>query len=311
MVNLLSPAASATELRKNDSILREMNIPEEIIDTIPLEDANDLVTAYLSDPNSVSVSTSTLEVNVLEEISQFVRSTESELLSMGYSEAQIERATEIINTYNNTSDDALLNSGLSPAEVSYLRAALDPDSEILPQGDISPSKLTLTQTITNYCTSSQTNYFIGVSFNWVSPYIWDVFYDKVVIAWGGDLAQEQVSQGINYYDTNALVTQFTDFKGVGNATYSEKNINHMGVYEFPQGYYVISGDQPGIAKSGYIRYELYQNGFQNRNTKVLAYYAHQISSFTGQIQFTGTSLLPSITIGTGYDKAYTEDPIKY
>lgn len=291
-----------------------MNIPEEIIEVLPTDEIDRLVSAYLQNPDSVEVSTSTLEVNVLEEMSVFVRNSDEELLDMGYSEAQISRANEIITMYNNSSDDELLASGLSEIEINYLRAALDPDSEILPQGQISSNKLTLTQTVTDYCSSNYTNYFINVSFRWDVPYVWDCFEDQVVIAWGGDLAQEQVSQSVNYWSKNTLNSQFTNFKEVINASYVEMDINKMGTYIFPQGYYQISADtdsRTSLARSGNIRYELYQNGFQNRHTKVLAFYLHEISKFTGNILFTGDSINPSVTIGTGYDYLSVESNIKY
>lgn len=310
----MSPTASALEISRNKATLLEMNIPEEIIEVLPADEVDRLVSAYLQNPDSVEVSTSTLEVNVLEEMSVFVRNSDEELLEMGYSEAQISRANEIIAMYNNSSDDELLASGLSEIELNYLRAALDPDSEILPQGQIPSSKLTLTQTVTDYCSSNYTNYFINVSFKWDTPYAWDSYEDKVIIAWGGDLAHESVSQSISYWSKNTLNTQFANFKEVANASYAETDVNRMGMYIFPQGYYQIStatDSRASIARSGNIRYELYQNGFQNRHSKVLAYYAHQILTLTGSILFTGDTVNPSVTINQGYDYLHTESKIKY
>lgn len=308
----LTPAF-ALETNSYDSILLEMGIPEEIIEVIPEADAKDLVEAYLKNSESVEVSTSTLEVDVLSEMKEFVNKTDSELLLKGYSQDQIDKGRDIIETYNKTSDEELLNSGLSECEVDSLRDALDSSKNemISPMAAISPTKLTFTQTSTDYSSSSRADYFIGIYFNWNSPYVWTIYNDKIAVSWGGNLKQVKVHQNVNYYNTNLTNTAFTESVGVAIPTYSEKAVNAMGIYEFPQGYSKVVAGSSGQAKFGSIRYEIYQTQFSGNVSKAIAYYCHQVTTYNASINFSGTGVTPAISIGTAYDTIYAESNIRY
>lgn len=302
------PANAAGYSPDNYALLSQIGIPDEIIEIIPEIDKNDLIAAYLSDPNLVQVSNSTLEIDVLSQIAEFSNKTEDELLQSGYTQGQICQGKGIINAYNNTSDAELLGAGLNKDELSALRTALN--GEISPYANISDTKLTFTLTCSDYSTSTSANYFIGVYFNWSSPYVWTTYTDKIALAWGGNLKQESVHQYVNYYDTLSLI-EFTDFMGVGTPTYSEVAVNAMGIYTFPQGYSNVELGQPGCAKSGSIRLQLYQSGMSGTESKVIGYYAHQIVEFAGSISLDGASVSPAIEVGFGYDSCYDEVGIVY
>ena len=214
-----------------------MGIPYEIIEVIPNTDKIKLVETYLSDPNAIKISNSTLEIDVLSELNALVNASDIKLLNSGYSQEQIRRSRAIINLYNNTSDEVLLQSGLSQKELNDLRAALDPSTDwsAYPKSMISTAKLTFTQTVTQPSASNNnTEVNVSLYFNWISPYYTDQLTDKIVISWGGNLKQTSLSERISYYDTELFGTSFTDYLGRGNAYYSETAINAMGIYEFEQ-----------------------------------------------------------------------------
>ncbi len=309
---LAAPAWAAEMLvtEEQESILLEIGIPENIIAVMPQEDIDELISKYIDNPDSVQVSSGTMEIDVLAEMRNVVDSKDSELLDLGYSTESIKQARDIIDTYNETTDEELLDSGLSQNEVDYLRYALNPNREdvVKPRGVISTAKLTLTQTVTDYSSSDHPNYFVSVYFNWDSPYYNVTYNDKLAIAWGGGLNQEQSQQSVQYYNINNLSSAFTDYVGVTSPTYFEHSINAIGVYEFPQSYSKVSLGKSGIVKQGHVRYQIYQNRYTNTDTKVTATYGHQILAVTSGIQVSGSGAAPIVTFGTGYDYATISRP---
>jgi len=206
----------------------------------------------------------------------------------------------------------LLNEGLDEFEVACLRGALDPNSTNGARGQIAPAKLMLT--LSSYAVSTtRPDYSLRVYFNWSSPFIWDIHTDKVIIAWGGALLQTQALQNISYYKLVAF-GGYGDYFSTQPATYQEIAPNAMGIYYFPQTYTIMAPNPnagSGRIKSGSINFSLSQTRFDGRDTKVVAYYAHQISSIVGSISFTGTQVTPGVSIGTGYDTMYAETAIRY
>ena len=312
LFSILALPASALATEEYDSfILAQLGIPQEIIDVMPESDIQDLVAAYIADPNSVEVSTSTFEIDVLSEMQTFSSKSRSELLALGYTKEQISRGKEIIDAYNEASDEELLGTGMKQEEINTLRTVLSSDSSIVPRGQISSARLTFTQTSTDYSSSSMANYLIGIYFNWSSPYIWTIYEDKIVVAWGGDLKHVQDYQSILYYETTFFQTEYTSCAGVADASYEEIAVNAMGMYTFHQGYSNVVLGESGVVKSGSLRYQLYQTTNSGRVSKAIAYYAHQVAQYTGSISFTGTGVAPAISIGTGYDTIYAESGITY
>lgn len=57
----LCPVAFASNIDHNTLILQEINVPLEIIDIMPEEDINKIVTAYLNNPDSISICESRVE----------------------------------------------------------------------------------------------------------------------------------------------------------------------------------------------------------------------------------------------------------
>lgn len=303
----LYPISFASNIDHDTLILQEIDIPSEIIEIMPEEDVDEIITAYLNNPDSISVSTTTLTIDVVSEMKAFSNMSDQELLSAGYSPSQISRGRQIIENYINASDSELLSTGLSLSEISRLRRALTTTEDtVLPYGLIEPTKLTFSQ-VTSSLSNDHPDYKIYVYFNWQSPYIWDVFDDKVVIAWGGDLKQTEVYQYISYYICSPIGSSFGDYLCRADATYSEVAVNAMGMYTFPQSRTQLL---TGSAKSGSICYNISQTKFAGRDSKAIAYYAHQIFVLTGSIQFTGTSLAPAVSIGSGYDTIFTQSDIR-
>lgn len=303
----LCPVAFASNIDHNTLILQEINVPLEIIEIMPEEDINKIVTAYLNNPDSISISTSTLTVDVVSEMKSFSNMSDQELLSAGYSPSQISQGRQIIEYYINSSDSELLSTGLSLSEISHLRRALTAaEDAVLPYDLIAPTKLTFTQIAYNL-SSVHPNYDVHIYFNWESPYFCDAFNDKIVIAWGGGLKQSEVYQHIRYHISSPIASDFGDYLCEADATYSEVTVDAMGIYTFPQSRTQIL---TGCAKSGSITYNISQPEFTGRNSKAIAYYAHQTFMLTGSIQFSGTSLSPSISIGSGYDTIFTQSDIR-
>lgn len=311
----LTTYASASTYKSDGTILSTLGIPTEIINIMPEEDKLALESSYLNNPDSVDVSTSTLEIDVLSEMNSFVSMTNDELRHLGLSEAQIEEQRAIIDMYNNSTDSQLLDIGLSESEIACLRKALDPNSTYdARNGQISPAKLTYTQTVESLSTSSNVKYNVRIYFNWESPFLCTMYSDKIAIAWGGGLKQTQIDNTVEYYETLSII-KYTNSIGTNDATYSEIAVDAMGLYTIPQTYtYFDSASstlKAGYIQNGNIEFSLKQTGNTRRESKVISYYAHQVSQFTGSISFTGSMPAPSIQIGTGYDTIYAESDIRY
>lgn len=312
----LTTYASASPYKSNGTILSALGIPTEIINIMPEEDKQALESAYLKNPDSVDVFTSTLEIDVLSEMDSFVSMTNDELLHQGLSEAQIEEQRAIIDMYNNSTDSQLLDMGLSELEIACLRKAIDPNSTYdARNGQISPTKLTYTQTVESVSTSNtNVEYIVRIYFSWSSPFYCTTYSDKIAIAWGGGLKQSQLKNTVNYYETLSII-KYTNFIGNHNATYSEIAIDAMGLYTMPQTYTYFdsasSSNKAGYIQNGSIQFRLKQTGNTGRESKVISYYAHQITQFSGSISFAGAMPSPSIQIGTGYDTIYAESDIRY
>lgn len=313
LLAVMAPFAFAVGDNPYEDLLLEMGIPEEIISLVPESTAKELVKKYQENPESVQVSTSTMETDPLSDMHEFVRKSNAELRKEGYSEKQISKGRSIIEKYNKASNQELLDAGLTEADIHALRMALNPNWEgtISPQQEISKAKLTFTQVKSDYCTSDMANTFIEVYFNWTTPYFWDTYTDQIAISWGGSLKHVEDFQNAQYYNTNLAGTQYTTLVGGSTPSYNEKVINGGGVYIIPQNYSRVISGKSGVVKTGRFRYEIYQYGFEGKATKAIAYYLHQVAKTTGTVQIGVGGALPGVQFGQGYDSAYVESTIRY
>ncbi len=303
--------ADATTLTSSDyDTLSVMGFPEEIIKEMSSEDAQEFIASYQYDPDSVSVSTTVMEVDVLADIQSYLSYSYNEKLEMGLTDAQIDHLDAKIQSYRDMSDVELQDEfNVSGDQLNYVRSILDPnstpDSAISLASDTIPkSKLTFTQAVKDYSTSRLKNYYITVYFNWNSMPFYDVFEDKIVVAWGGNFVQAELEQTINYLDNE----NWDDIVFSRLAVYNEESINVGGYYSFEQSIY--EGNKAGTVQNGTIRFSLAQANPQGNMTKVISQYAHQQLSIGGNsISVSCTGLSPTIEIGTAYATSPQEPDI--
>lgn len=313
-VSLFAPASAINIPHvvnaEDQNTLLEIGIPESIIEIMSNKDAQELIQYYLENPNAISVSTTTMEIDCLSELNTFINATDEELAEMGLSDEDINQMENQVMRLNEMTDDSLKSTfNINDNTVQCIRATIDPDSvDIVPYGNISTSKLTFTQVVVTRANLSRIDYLVKLYFNWDSTYFWTAFNDKIVTAWGGNLNQSVDLSEIRYslQDENGWKPTIINRL---SPDYTELSINAGGYFEFPQAYF----NNHGFARSGQINYILKQNSVTGDYTKVLSQYAHQVLKVgTTGISVSASGASVSISIGTAYDKsAQNEDTITY
>lgn len=178
----------------SDELLLEMGFNEATVSALTEEAKAEYVQAYLTDPSSVSVQTTVTEFTPIKEISQFLSYSYEELLQMGWTENEIDQALNRINSLRTMSNFQLSETlGIENSEVPITRAVLASDAnqeqllaEInagIASGTISTSELSFTQTVRSV-SDDPVFYQVRLVFDWSNVYTWNLFEDKIPVAWG-------------------------------------------------------------------------------------------------------------------------------
>lgn len=287
----------------NDTLL-EMGYPQTIINLFSQEEKQEKAEFYKKNPDAISVTSTTLEVDVLSEIDAYVNSTNEYKKSRGYTDEQIKETDKEIERYCNMTDDELkrvLNID-DDVTVKLMREVMKPDreykvkdsmSDVTASGSITASEMTFSQAVKDYSSSSQANYEVEVSFWWNDLYFFGAFKDKVITAWGGNLTQYPDENNVYYYEQK---NDWGSYDRTTKASYVESVINGGGYYQFPQ---TVSSSAK--ARSGRFIYDLIQNGKEGKTTKVITQYAHQMLTGSTSISISVNGPSVSVVPGSGYD----------
>lgn len=74
-------------------------------------------------------------------------------------------------------------------------------------GSISSTKLFFSiSKVTN--STKKPDYNIKVTYKWSKPYYWEIFSDKIAVAWGGNLNVKRISSNAEYYDIKGFAPFF-------------------------------------------------------------------------------------------------------
>lgn len=305
----IAPQENLSESDRNT--LREMGFTDGIIDVMPQSDIDSHLAAYRTDPSKISVQTTTLSVNPLEDLKAYLNMSYAEKAAAGMSLEDVERMDAAISELRTMTNEELINqTGLPEDEVALYRSVLDGNTNVVPygEGDITPSELDFSLVVYDTSDAEGADYSIFIYWNWLNFY-WTLSYDdKVGLAWGGNLTQTAVSEYVSYYSYSGGA--WTDlYETENHIAYNEVEINGSGYYYFPQAH--ENHEQNGnSAKSGRISCTLSQNGIQGYTTKVIAQYGHQINAIVGtgiSIDVEGVSA--SLDFGIGYDTCEQQSEI--
>lgn len=310
------PLVSNVENSEMTSVLADIGVPSAIIDTMPLEDATNLIQAYEDDPASVSISSTVMEVDVLSELETFVNSSHDELINMGLTDEDIKKTDEKIQSYREMSDEELSKElGADDVGTKLFKDAITPDDnyevknsemDVSASGTVSSAKLTYTQSCTSYNTPNSVKYYVGIYFAWneVPEGITPSWNDNIVTAWGGNLTQSVNHKYTQYYNVNTdnITPAWSTYNQTGIHIYTETTVNAGGYYTWPQ-YYAYDG---GTGKFGSVGFYISQNANNGLTTKVVSQFAHRA------LQLGSTSISTSgltLEIGGGYDKSVQQENI--
>ncbi len=291
--------------------LQEMGFPENIIEIMPTEDIARYISMYNEDPSKITVQTTTLYVDPMEELTSYITASHEEKIAAGLTETEISQTDARICEMSMMSDRELLELGIPSKDLPVYKSVLQNSQSSLPsiqpygEGDVTPAELTLTLTTYDLSTSSGPHYGIAIYFDWSQIFLLNGLTDKMVVGWGGNLVvdrNETVGTVVYRYAGNTWGA-VADSSSVSYSEAMDNIDNGSGWFSFSQGD-ALKGTK---VKSGNFHLDLVQNGYENKMANVVVQYAHQIVGVTGvSITFT---FPPSkdhifdveIEIGSAYD----------
>ena len=258
------------------SMLEEIGLSDAIIDVMPTEDILQLLSIYQECPEKLHVYSSKVIFNPLEKIAEYMSMSNNEKLKSGLTEDDILQVNQQILELQEMSDEDLISLGVPENEVNMYRQTLQ--SGIVPygQGDITSSEMDFSLVAYDTPDSEGPSIQAFVYFNWIKPFVLREFRDKIIVAWGGNLAFESYSAAVTYKVYSGgnwgavSSTQQVDY-------YADlSNINGSGYYLFDQ-----SDNISNRAQYGRFAFSLEQRGYENKYTNLIVQYAHQVFAITG------------------------------
>lgn len=143
----------------------------------------------------------------------------------------------------------------------------------------------------DYSSATAPVYDVYLTYAWKQLYYYGIFDDSIAVAWGGELNSRNFATSAQYYLPSG--GEFTSYTGERSMQIYEE-INEGVELSFPQTY------NSSKTKKGYAHFSIYQNKFNNFDTKVTSYYCHKTATIGGTgITFKGDG---NIEITSQYDK---------
>lgn len=285
------------------SMLEEMGLPDSIIDIMPMEDILLLLSAYQENPEKIYVSSDRITFNPLEKISQYMSMSTEEKIQNGFTENDILQIDQQISEFREMSNEDLISLGIPGNEADMYRQTLQ--SGIVPygEGDVTSSEMDFSLVVYDTSDVEGPDYQAFVYFNWIQPFFMTELEDKVIVAWGGDLVLQSHSANVTYkvYSNGkwGAVSSSQEVDYYDNLS----ALNESGYYYFDQ-----SDRFACRAQYGRFAFTLEQLGYDNKYSKLVVQYAHQVFAVTGvnagiNINFISGEVGPevSLDISTAYD----------
>lgn len=302
--------ATENNLEEKIDFITNLGYPRLAIETMEPSYINELYNEAYKNPNTLNISWGVMEIDNIEQIQLAVNLDDTELKSIGYSEQDIKKIRSTIDKINDTINKSS-NKNFSNMEKKLLKKALKKNDSFKRKiinekatltSEISTTKFILSQSISSLSTNNP-DYEVYISWQWKDPYFWDVWEDKIVVAWGGDFNHDR-----SYYRDYAYSNYYNIFgiwPAFSWASYSEKD-NHS-VKEIASNGIEWSNDQSNSIdrmRYGYQRFRIYKNNTAGEDTMVTSQYLHRtLSAGDFSISLSG----PSINAGSSWD--YSEQGV--
>lgn len=284
----------------------------ETAEALPEDTRNEIAENLLNNPDLVDISTTFLEVDTLSEVESFVSHTDEELIDMGADKTNISANRNEINKMINMTDKDLREKyNYDDLEIKLFKKAVEngqnikngkmkkpskADTSVNASGTIASSKLSFTQTRTNYSSSTAPNYRIENSFSWITPFQLSLFNDTIVVAWGGGLNLDNYATlgNAKYYAPNNNLSAWTDKLLTTTAMSKDQTVQKGIKFNFHQA-------AQGRVRNGYSTATIYQTKFQGYDTNVVSMYAHRLLQPNASISISASGASVSISASSSYD----------
>lgn len=324
--------AAENGIQKNIQILINAGYSEGTAEALNNDQLIEIANALKDNPNSVSVSTSSMEVDFLEEVEALCSYTDKELVEQGATLETVKEAKESIkDMYDMSAGELKKEYKMDKVEAELFKDAVESGEEILEgeknnaaiakktecevsaSGSITKEEMEYTQTVVNNSTKKKPVYNVTLSYKWKSVYTLAVFKDEIVAGWGGGLNVTKASGKAKYYDWKRVGGKYGSY--VREKSMSKEETIQSGMeFIFPQS---VAGPHWYSAysktKQGTCSFKLSQTKFQGYNTKVISRYCHRVIAVNGfgiGIDASGASV--SLNIGGAWDKTSQKSKtIKY
>lgn len=296
-------------------ILVENGYTLETAEALAPEDLAEIAQTLYSNPSKVDINTLSMEVDNLAEIEALFSCSDDELMSMGADLIKVkENKNELLELCSSPSTMAQ-KMNVTNVQADMIRRAVEKGienkksgrgykrrGEINASGSITTSEMMYTQLAVDYSTSDAPEYKVYLSYDWKEVYVLTIFNDVIAAAWGGGFNTKSISSLARYFEWNKVGGDYTYYDS--SKTMTKKETAQAGIeFKFPQSVSSSNGwNSYPKTKSGYANFTLYQNQYQNYDTKLLSNYCHQVIAFGGaSISISASGPSVSLRIGTGYD----------
>jgi hypothetical protein len=299
-------------------LLLDEGFTEATLEALPEEEVEAISEAIADDPSNVDIQTTTMGIDQLAEIEEFMSLTDADLIANGANLENVEASREQIETmYELSNEELVAEYGISKAEaklfdkaVEHGLSALDEGSndvidtapDVETSGSIASSKLTFTLAVTTEKTATYpVRYIVKTAFSLKSPFALALFDDKIATYWGGGLNVVSESGSAVYQKTKSRrvgkegIVYDVVSGSVTKKMASEETPNAVIMYTFPQSY------NHGKVLSGYTSQVLRQTRIQKLEAKLIVQYGHKTVIITGGISITTSGVSAGVTFKLGWD----------
>jgi len=308
----ISNMAYGSESNYNDiRILVNSGYTEGTAMALAPEERFKIAQNIVNDPSKVDIYTISMEIDNLAEIEALFSYSELELESMGADLNKVYKTKkELLKLCDNQSIMAQ-KINISDIQADMIRRAVEKGIEnresgkgynkindINASGSITTSEMSYTQVVDDQSTTQAPKYEVTIAYTWKEVYALAIFDDVIASAWGGGFNTKNINSNANYHDYTNIGDDFGSYYTCRDMTKTETP--QTGIeFEFPQSVY-RSGDIAPKTKNGYAQFTLYQNQFQNYDTKVVSAYGHQIISVGVSVTISDSPV--SVDFSIAYDE---------
>lgn len=320
--------AFASETNSKIDILRDAGYKDYFINELTEDELSDYAYRLINAPSSVGKEEFVFEVDNISEIREFVNSNKDELAAQGVTKDQIDTMQKEIEYLSSLSLEELSSQyGISSVEAKMLIEATKPDNEYkkldcsneniaTASGSISSSKLSFTMSYINRGTSTP-SYDFTITYDWLSPYVTNIYKDSIAVALGGGFVSTVNSTSANYYrstisrwTTNSPAMMIGEDGVARKSNYAKYSWSYerepnTGLIFFADQSKLVYQQMTAKNKSGNIKFRLTSNttGGQNQTCEVVSQFAHRRFSISPNITVSASGIGASININSAYDKS--------